>query len=76
MCAAVLDLQCVKCAFNTDFIFITGLDLNAILDPLCSPYILMGQFKAERGFLSLDYIQVLQGLLDFDSCGEKHQEAR
>lgn len=71
MSVAVFDLQGVNCAFCGDFIFLTGLDLNTILDPLCSFDVLVGQFKAERGLLSLDHVQVLQSLFDFYSCTDK-----
>lgn len=60
----------MDCSFNSDLVFIAGLDLNAVLDPLRSPHILMGQLQAEHGVLSLDHVQVLQGLLDLHSCGE------
>ena len=67
LCAAVLDLQGVDGAFNIDLVFIARQNLNAVLNPLRSSHILMGQLQAEDGILSLDHVQVLHGLLHLHS---------
>lgn len=70
---AVLDLQGVDRTLGADLIFVTGLDLNTILDPLSSSHSFVGQFQAKHSILSLHHVLILHGLLYLHSCGNIHK---
>jgi len=69
---AVLHLQCVDHALAGHLVFVAGLQLHTVLDPLGSLHLGVGQVQGEHSLLGLCHRLVPQGLLDLHRCNQSN----